>query len=231
MKKIFVKTITALNLLLCASVLTAMGSSENSAGKDKDRGPVVHYNSTAEVPFFEDEPKLNEIVLETLRNIQSEFNGIYNATTAADMMSAAAARGFELIIDYGKVEKSDGYIGFIISAYQYTGGVHGNTDLISINYDTKNKKIMTLEEALQPASNDWLVKLSEEARKQLLEKLKSGKFESDEEWIKTGTKPAVQNFDIFKLEGENVRFIFPNYQVGPYSSGISDIVIPVSLFK
>ncbi|AGT43017.1 DUF3298 and DUF4163 domain-containing protein [Treponema pedis] len=231
MKKIYAKTIIVLSLLLCTSVLTAKGVSEASGKKVEDRGPSISYTSTAEVPFFEDEPKLNAIVLETLRNIQSGFDGIYTATTAEDMVGSPAARAFGLIINYDKVEKSDKYIGFIITADKYTGGAHGNTELVSINYDVKTKKIMSLQEALKPSSADWLNKLSEEAGKLLLKKVKSGTLISDEEWIKKGTAPAAENFKVFKIERDNVKIIFPQYQVAPYSSGMPEITIPLSFFK
>lgn len=212
-------------LLLSAGTLWAKGSKENLDIPAERKEPVVRYDSVAEYPFFDDEPELNKIVVETVKNIQNEFAAIYTATTSDDMVSAPSARNFELLISYDEIERNANYIGFIISAYQYTGGAHGNTILIPINYDIKTKKILTLEKAIQPASADWLTKLSEEARKQLYTKL------DDKEWIIKGTEPKPVNFAVFKIEKDNLKIIFSEYQVGPYSSGRPGIIIPLSVFK
>lgn len=225
MKKMYTKFFVSVCLLLCTGLLWAKGSKENLEKPIERKEPVVRYNSVAEYPFFEDEPELNKIILETVKNIQNEFATLYTATTSDDMISAPSTRNVELLINYDEVEKNENYIGFIISAYQYTGGAHGNTILIPINYDVKNKKMLTLEKAIQPASADWLTKLSEEARKQLFKKL------DDKEWIIKGTEPKTANFTVFKIEKDTVKIMFSEYQTGPYSSGRPEIIIPLKFFK
>jgi len=88
-----------------------------------------------------------------------------------------------------------------------------------------------LEEALQPAKKDWLAALSTEARKQLNAQVQKKTFSSDEDWINRGTEPTKENFAVFKLEKNSVRIVFSQYQVGPYASGMPEIVVPRSLFK
>ncbi len=230
MKNSYAKFFVSTCLLLCAGFLWANGSKENLEKPAERKEPIVRYNSVAEHPFFDDEPELNKIVLEIVKNIQNEFAAMYTATTSDDMISAPSARNFELLITYDKIERNANYIGFIISAYQYTGGVHGNTILVPINYDVNTKKMLTLEKAIQPASKDWLTKLSEEARKQLFAKLKTGVLESDEEWITKGSEPNIENFSIFKIEKDTLKIIFSEYQVAPYSSGRPEIIIPLNFF-
>ena len=84
---------------------------------------------------------------------------------------------------------------------------------------------------MQPARKDWLAALSTEARKQLNDQVKKQTFVSDEDWINKGTEPSKENFSVFKLEKNAVRIIFSQYQVGPYASGMPEIVVPRSLFK
>ena len=120
---------------------------------------------------------------------------------------------------------------FLLTVYEYTGGAHGSTYLIPITYSKQTKKLLSLEEAVQPARKDWLATLSTEARKQLNAQVQKQKFSSDEDWINKGTEPTKENFAIFKLEKNSVRIVFSQYQVGPYASGMPEIVVPRSLFK
>ena len=124
------------------------------------------------------------------------------------------------------------HISFLLTVYQYVGGAaHGSTTLIPITYSKQTKKLLSLEEALQPAKKDWLAALSTEARKQLNAQVQKKTFSSDEDWINRGTEPTKENFAVFKLEKNSVRIVFSQYQVGPYASGMPEIVVPRSLFK
>ena len=73
--------------------------------------------------------------------------------------------------------------------------------------------------------------MSTEARKQLSAQVKKGKLTSSDDWITQGTEPTQENFDLFKLEKNSVRFVFEQYQVAPYASGMPEIVVPLTLFK
>ena len=139
--------------------------------------------------------------------------------------------GLELSIDSDSIYEDTAYISFFLTIYQYTGGAHGTTTLIPVTYSKQTKKLLSLEELVKPTRKDWLSALSTEARKQLSAQVKKGKLTSSDDWITQGTEPTQENFDLFKLEKNSVRFVFEQYQVAPYASGMPEIVVPLTLFK
>lgn len=210
-------------LMLCSLPLSAYAKDN-----DKDKKHENSYEIDIDYPFFEKEPLLNaqlsEIVKKELETLHAEF---FSTETSG------YPRLIELDIDVndGSVYHDADYISFILNVYQYTGGAHGVTSLIPITYSKQTKKLLSLEEAVQPTRKDWLSVLSTEARKQLNAQVKKHSFISKEDWINKGTEPSGENFAVFKLEKNAVRIIFNQYQVGPYSSGMPEIVVPRSLFK
>jgi len=195
--------------------------------KNKNKKQGISYEADIDYPVFEKEPLLNAQISDIVQKSLEAFN---NEFFSAE--SPAYPQVFEFDIDSSSVYEDTNHISFLLNVYQYAGGAaHGSTTLIPITYSKQTKKLLSLEEAVQPARKDWLTALSTEARKQLKIQLKDQTFASSEDWINKGTEPAKENFAVFQLEKNTVRIIFSQYQVGPYSSGMPEIVVPRSLFK
>ena len=194
--------------------------------KDKNKKQGISYEADIDYPVFEKEPLLNAQVSDVVQKALEAFNSEFFSAEASAYPQSVA---FD--IDSGSVYEDATHISFLLTVYQYTGGAHGTTTLIPITYSKQTKKLLSLEEALQPTKKDWLAALSTEARKQLKDQVQKKTFTSDEDWINRGTEPTQENFEVFKLEKNSVRIIFSQYQVGPYSSGMPEIVVPRSLFK
>ena len=211
-------------LALCCLACTVYAKDD---GKDKDRNHGIGYEAHINYPIFEKETILNTQVSDVVRKALEAFNSEFFSAEASAYPQSVA---FD--IDSGSVYEDATHISFLLTVYQYTGGAaHGTTTLIPITYSKQTKKLLSLEEALQPTKKDWLAALSTEARKQLKDQVQKKTFTSDEDWINRGTEPTQENFEVFKLEKNSVRIIFSQYQVGPYSSGMPEIVVPRSLFK
>jgi len=208
-------------LMLCCLPLSVYAKD-----KDKNKKKGISYEADIDYPVFEKEPLLNAQVSDIVQKNLEAFNSEFFSAEAP-----AYPQAFEFDIDSSSVYEDTNHISFLLTVYQFTGGAHGSTTLIPITYSKQTKKLLSLEEAVQPARKDWLATLSTEARKQLNAQVKKQKFSSDEDWINKGTEPTKENFAIFKLEKNSVRIIFSQYQVGPYASGIPEIVVPRSLFK
>jgi len=208
-------------LMLCCLPLSVYAKD-----KDKNKKKGISYEADIDYPVFEKEPLLNAQVSDIVQKNLEAFNSEFFSAEAP-----AYPQAFEFDIDSSSVYEDTNHISFLLTVYQFTGGAHGSTTLIPITYSKQTKKLLSLEEAVQPARKDWLATLSTEARKQLNAQVKKQKFSSDEDWINKGTEPAKENFAIFKLEKNSVRIIFSQYQVGPYASGMPEIVVPRSLFK
>ncbi len=208
-------------LMLCCLPLSVYAKD-----KDKNKKKGISYEADIDYPVFEKEPLLNAQVSDIVQKNLEAFNSEFFSAEAP-----AYPQAFEFDIDSSSVYEDTNHISFLLTVYQFTGGAHGSTTLIPITYSKQTKKLLSLEEAVQPARKDWLATLSTEARKQLNAQVKKQKFSSDEDWINKGTEPTKENFAIFKLEKNSVRIIFSQYQVGPYASGMPEIVVPRSLFK
>ena len=208
-------------LMLCCMPLAIYAKD-----KDKNKKQGISYEADIDYPVFEKEPLLNAQVSDIVQKNLEAFNSEFFSAEAP-----AYPQAFEFDIDSSSVYEDTNHISFLLNVYQFAGGAHGSTSLIPITYSKQTKKLLSLEEALQPVRKDWLAVLSTEARKQLNAQVQKKKFSSDEDWINKGTEPTKENFAIFKLEKNSVRIIFSQYQVGPYSSGMPEIVVPRSLFK
>ena len=208
-------------LMLCCLPLSVYAKD-----KDKNKKKGISYEADIDYPVFEKEPLLNAQVSDIVQKNLEAFNSEFFSAEAP-----AYPQAFEFDIDSSSVYEDTNHISFLLTVYEYTGGAHGSTYLIPITYSKQTKKLLSLEEAVQPTRKDWLATLSTEARKQLNAQVKKQKFSSDEDWINKGTEPTKENFAIFKLEKNSVRIIFSQYQVGPYASGMPEIVVPRSLFK
>lgn len=213
-----------LMLMLCCLPFAVYAKDKKDNGKDKKQG--ISYEADIDYPVFEKEQLLNAQVSDIVQKNLEAFNNEFFSAEAP-----AYPQAFEFDMDSSSVYEDANHISFLLNVYQFTGGAHGTTSLIPVTYSKQTKKLLSLEEAVQPTRKDWLSVLSTEARKQLNDQVKKQTFVSDEDWINKGTEPSKENFSVFKLEKNAVRIIFSQYQVGPYSSGMPEIVVPRSLFK
>ncbi|MFC1239006.1 DUF3298 and DUF4163 domain-containing protein [Treponema vincentii] len=213
-----------LMLMLCCLPFAVYAKDKKDNGKDKKQG--ISYEADIDYPVFEKEQLLNAQVSDIVQKNLEAFNNEFFSAEAP-----AYPQAFEFDMDSSSVYEDANHISFLLNVYQFTGGAHGTTSLIPVTYSKQTKKLLSLEEAVQPTRKDWLSALSTEARKQLNDQVKKQTFVSDEDWINKGTEPSKENFSVFKLEKNAVRIIFSQYQVGPYSSGMPEIVVPRTLFK
>lgn len=209
----------------------AVGGATESNSMAAVEKEAVHCELKIDFPIFEDVPALNAIVSKTVKSQITSFWNDYYSVSPDDMAKSPTARNFELVIGYDDIIRDGNYISFVLSVYEYMGGAHGLTQLVPVNYDIKTKKLVSLADVARSNSKNWLVKLSNEARKQLMEKVKKGELSSDEGMIKEGTEPKLENFKIFKIEKGKIKIIFEQYQVAPYSEGLPEITIPIDFFR
>jgi hypothetical protein len=102
--------------------------------------------------------------------------------------------------------------------HSYTGGAHGGSVIHGFNNHRDDGAEVSLEDALS------LVGLSLEAvangvNEELTTRLGSSFFED-------GALPVPENYETFVIDGDNVTFIFQEYQVGPYAVGPQEVAFP-----
>lgn len=113
-----------------------------------------------------------------------------------------------------------------ISFYQeeFTGGVHPNHTIKTINYNTLTNKIITIDDLIK-INPSLLNSLSSISRNKLKN---SEKFKShlDLSLLNEGTLPNKENFKNFTLTKEGLKIYFDYYQIAPYYYGTTEIIIP-----
>lgn len=129
---------------------------------------------------------------------------------------------FELQIDT-HVATTTQTVSYIVSLYEYTGGAHGITAIQTFTYD-KDGKFVGEKEVF--GESNWRPVVSELTYQYLKEKLKE--ITSDDV-LKEGTAPIGNNLNLWYLKGDDVVFVFGQYQIGAYALGIQEV--PVSRKK
>lgn len=166
-------------------------------------------------PYFKDYPELNELIAQKLKEEKEASEGAINHN-----------------VGFGDIRTSGKYISFMFNASAYfEGAAHGQTRIFPINYDIEAKKEVSLKDVFLPLSKDYLKIFSEFSYKELTSRVERGEFESSDDLITNGTDIKEDNFSCFNMKGNEVIVVFNQYQVAPYASGISEVNIPLSIFK
>ena len=102
---------------------------------------------------------------------------------------------------------------------QDTGGAHPNTVVVGVNVDPKTGRELTLEDALTLTGMS-LEKIAAESLAQVQAKLGADLI------FPEGAAAKAENYNTFLVGAGTVTFVFQNYQVAPYSSGMQKVSFP-----
>jgi len=105
--------------------------------------------------------------------------------------------------------------------YSYTGGAHGRKDYYSWNWSKKDKRFLSLDDVIKTKQFTYI---RERSRQILLEK-----HNQDKDSIYSGTSKK-EDFRIWNFDRTGIVFVFPEYQVAPYSAGSFEVYIPIKLY-
>ncbi|MCL1985314.1 MAG: DUF3298 and DUF4163 domain-containing protein [Betaproteobacteria bacterium] len=109
--------------------------------------------------------------------------------------------------------------------WTYTGGIHGNNDIITLSYDVESGQRLLFEDLIV-ATDTALERLSaycsDALRKTLGEDL-------DETMLKNGTAPDLDNYSSFSLFPAGLRIHFQPYQVAPFIAGAQHVDVPLEV--
>ena len=133
--------------------------------------------------------------------------------------SSTSPAPYDLQIDT-TVATTSNTVSYIVSLYEYTGGAHGITAIQAFTYD-KDGKFVGEKEVF--GENNWRPVVSELTYQYLKEKLKEN---TSDDVLKEGTAPIGNNLSVWYLKGDDVVFVFGQYQIGAYALGIQEVPIP-----
>lgn len=112
---------------------------------------------------------------------------------------------------------NDNYITFLITEYLYTGGAHGYTSHHYYTFDKTLKHTLHYTDLFKNGSCTALISMQQAV-------YKKERGEAPDEFFADGFK-CKENFYI---TADGIVFHYDPYEIGPYSDGVFDIVLPLS---
>ncbi|MBR1639648.1 MAG: DUF3298 and DUF4163 domain-containing protein [Treponema sp.] len=188
-----------------------------------------------EYPDFYSYPELSRRIKNTVENEWKSFrsysqSGWTEINSLNNLESGNKYPPFEYNTTF-QVTVSASVISVLLNTYLFSGGAHGNTVLISYNYDTSNGTFINITQASGMSYNQ----ISELCRDSLQKKLidnnpnvsSAAEIVDMKEMINSGAFPQAGNFEIFTLKGKKMTVYFEPYSVAPYVYGIQSVEIPL----
>lgn len=168
------------------------------------------------------------IVIPQILNVQSEDISYFNLSLQENArliieelleISEGAedlSTSYEAKMNYEVKENDFGIISIVVKTSIYTGGAHGNTNLETYNIGKKDLKLINFESFFyENAKSYFEMKIND----MIENKEKVYNINGDEVAFYEDVEINLDRAGIY-FEGENINFIFPLYEIAPYSSGI-----------
>lgn len=164
---------------------------------------------------------VNQTVKEFITNQQKSFMNELSedADTPAD---APGKTGLTITYTIPYQSTNALSVWFNVSIY-HRGAAHPSNSVAILNF-IKGKPVQLAD--LFVSGADYLQPISKLAEKEMTEKKIS-----DENWIKDGTKPTVENYSIWHFTKNGIAIVFNTYQVAAYVYGEQTVNVPLSLIS
>ncbi len=130
---------------------------------------------------------------------------------------------YELRASYALTRPSPHVVSVIWEVSSYTGGAHGNLDMVTASYLVDTGEPVDLHDLFGDLDAALRI-MSAHAYRRLSDTLGGMR---DEEMLRNGTMPDADNFASFALTPEGVRVFFQPYQVAPWAAGVQQVNIPL----
>lgn len=124
---------------------------------------------------------------------------------------------------YSVLQPSREAVSLVFEIWTYTGGAHGNLDIITLNYSLITGQRLNFVDIFEDVDKA-LSLLSDHSRQVLSRRLAGGRMD---QWILDGTVQDVNNFSSIGLTRQGVRVYFQPYQVAAWAAGAQEVDIPL----
>lgn len=254
-RKVLVATVVAMALVVaagCRRESDAPAASAQQQAQPAAPEPVVELTDVSE-----SDPRY--ILGISYPPLANKYPGLaaalkaYSDAARAELMQAVegmkpgeSPAPYDLSLSFTELAETPEVVAIAADGSSYTGGAHGNPLIARFVWLPGEKKMLTAAELVtgKPA---W-TRISDYTREQLLTSL-SQRIDADEtspgeradilknasRMIDEGTGPDPANFSQFEpvlgADGklQALRFVFPPYQVGPYSDGVQSVEVPAQV--
>ncbi|WIH06902.1 DUF3298 and DUF4163 domain-containing protein [Xanthomonas translucens pv. graminis] len=185
----------------------------------------------------------------------AEAVGRYAQAARGELMEAVGGLGndrprapYELSLQFEMLLERPELVAVAADGSRYTGGAHGEPLVARFVWLPQRQRMLTAD-TLIPDPKGWAqvagyvatqLRQAVQARvdaEQLPPEDHDEQVRSADKMIAEGTAPQAQNFSQFQplvdASGKIValRFVFPPYQVGPYSDGTQSVDVPASVLR
>jgi hypothetical protein len=118
------------------------------------------------------------------------------------------------------------YVSYVFTVEMDIGLAHPNEYIFTVNYDTKNNKIVTISDLVK--KNNGILKMLSKYSYDVLKQNPKIKEANQEELLVSGTKGVESNFEDFVFSNDGIIVFFEKYSVAPFSYGEFSVVVPYS---
>lgn len=181
------------------------------------------YDISYDLSGIEDEAVISDIERFVSDRVDKfKKDGNFNNLTEEDKQVLGFNDGRKYTLDFSyEIKESSKVLSYIVRTYYYMGGAHGNSEVISFNYDKDSKKRIGLGDVLTGNSSEYLKKL---------EDLATENFSSEhgDQFFTEGVEAVLTNWSVWYAGDKTITFIFQPYQVLPYAAGVPEFIVNVS---
>jgi len=163
----------------------------------------------------------NAAIAARVEALMDEFRGEYR-DFLAENGGVHVGPPWSLAIDYEPVYAAPGFWSLGLGLYHYTGGAHGGEERYALVLSRPSGEPVPPGGLFRNGS-DWLTMLSDYCYRDLAAR---EVFEPDDDWLRRGTAPEPDNYKALLPRAEGLEVDFAQYQVGPYSIGSFDVLVP-----
>ncbi len=171
-------------------------------------------------PIFEQE-KVNEDielwVLAYVKRFSEEFEDVPRLLDVP----------YDLLINYTTAYPSANIVSIALEIASYTGGAHGNLEIVTMTYDLKNAALLEPLDFFQEPTMalELMSRFSYNSLSNSLGNL------SREYILREGTEAALENYSALMLTPAGIRIYFQPYQVAPWSAGTQIVNVPLDFLE
>ena len=116
-----------------------------------------------------------------------------------------------------------GYVSIAISENAYAGGAHPNTSTLYVTLDVTTGRSVSLDALLAPGGRDTLTAIGERLFRLKRHLSPGARLDSAGFWFEDNTFRLNENF---ALGTAGLIFTFNQYEIAPYATGPTEIVLP-----
>lgn len=177
--------------------------------------------------------QFNQLIQDEVKKIKHEFvdTAVKGEISMQESVHNPPNFGNTLTIDYQVLYASKGIVSvrMIVGTY-YNGAAHPNYYSLSFNYDLNDGELLQLSDLFVKPSNylQTIAAYSEaELSKRILtDDVPESNKNYEKEWLATGTKPELKNYQRWNLMAGGLLITFDPYQVAAYVYGRQQVLIP-----